>query len=133
MRRSLARNARVREFLELLTGHAEYRPFSHRHRAKFFVKIDRRLVPIQHRPFQPTATPLRRQFGDITQQSAAEAAPTERFIDVEVFDINPWLAKECRITVKEEHKAHRLLLEIAEHHFGGAPPAEKRFPENLLS
>ena len=35
--------------------------------------------------------------------------------------------------MKEKHEAHRLLLEIAEHHFGGTPPAEKRFPENLLS
>src|SRR5438045_7523713 len=55
----------LRELGDSVTGQSEHRPFLHRFRAELTIKLDRRVVPIEHRPFHRAATPITGNLGKL--------------------------------------------------------------------
>src|SRR4029453_11865176 len=84
------------EFHERIAGHAMHGPLIHLHRAEALVELYRAHVPIEHRPFQPTAATLQRRARQVTQQSLAATLATKFLPHVQIFQIDPRLAEEGR-------------------------------------
>ena len=55
------------EVLQGFTGHALTHPFSLRFGAQRLVKLDGRLVPVQHAPFKPSTATVKSQPGQVPQ------------------------------------------------------------------
>src|ERR671923_1950592 len=87
------------ELRQIFPGQPKHCPLTHGHSAEFFVELDCRLVPVEHRPFQSAALPVPSDCCDVAQQSIAETAPAIRFIDKQIFDVNSWQAEKSRIVV----------------------------------
>ncbi len=73
----------VAELLQSRPGDAIHGPLTHRHRAEALVELDRALIPIEHRPFEPTAVALDRDSRQTTQQLLAVAAATILLTDIQ--------------------------------------------------
>src|SRR5262249_54030401 len=105
------------ERLQVFSRDAKHCPFAHRRRSQFPVKINRRLIPIQHRPFQPPAIAFFGKSRDVKKQRSPETAPAMRFVDEKILDVDSWTAEERRIVVKKKRKADGLSGQIADGDF----------------
>ena len=90
------------------------RPLRHRLGAQAFIKPDRRLVPIEDRPFQPSAFPLGRHAGDFLQQRRPADSPAAKLsADKDVFEIDAGAAEECRKIMEARAKPTATLFSRA--------------------
>src|SRR5262249_2574311 len=99
---------------------------------QFAVKLNRRLIPIEHRPLHPAALAFLGNLRQADKKSAA-VAPAPYFRPNEkVLEIKSAPAHPGREIVKEERETDRLPCFVAEQHFSRRMRTEKNFPQLLL-
>src|SRR5688500_3123276 len=76
------------ETADRVAREAEEAPLSQRPRAEFGVEIDRRLVPVEHGPFDAAAAALVGELGDAAQQGEADATAAVRGEHEQVFEVD---------------------------------------------
>src|SRR6266568_6548051 len=77
----------VRELPDLLAGQSKYCPLVHRLCAKGAIEFDRRLVPIEHRPFHPAAAPITCDLRQLDKQRATVAFAALLRLNEQIFEI----------------------------------------------
>ena len=96
----------LRKVFQCLADQAKRNPILERHRAETFVELDRRRVPVEHRPFEASASALLRQAGEMCEQRLADSAAAHLRIDEKIFEIDSRLAEECGVVMEEEGESH---------------------------
>src|SRR5579862_149674 len=107
-----------------------HRPLIHRHRPQRLIKLNRRLVPIQHRPLHPPAPAFLRYLDHVNQQRFSKAFPAMLDIDKQILKINPRLAHKRRKIMKEKRKSHRLVIGKRQQHFRIRPRSKQRLAQS---
>ena len=102
----------------------------HDGRAQHFIEEFRRLVPVEHRPFEPPAFALRRYARHLQQHGPAEAAAAMRRTHVQIFQAQTFAAKKGGEIVEVHGEGDGLRPNMAEQHFGVALLAQELFGFN---
>src|SRR5580658_6869312 len=102
------------------------RPLAVRAGAKAAVEGDRGLVPVEHRPFEPTAAPSARRLREISEQALAGAEAPGPRPHVQILEVVSRLAEQRREVVEEEREPYGLVLETGEGDLGVGSGAEER-------
>src|SRR5438552_8087921 len=122
----------IRQTLERFAGNAENRPFVHWHGAELLVELDRRFIPIEHRPFESPAVGLARDPRQLDEHGAPKSSAAHFRDDEQVFEIQTRFAEECGEIVEEDSERGRLVLGIAKQDFCSRPRAEETLPHALF-
>jgi hypothetical protein len=116
------------EARQRLAGEAVDGPVVHRTRTEALVKTDRRLVPVEHPPFEPAAIALGREARETRHERAADPLSTMRGKNEQVLQVESAPAEERRVVVEEQRKARRVVPHLGDQHLGGRSLSEKRVP-----
>src|SRR5262249_24428344 len=96
---------RARELEQRVTGDSKDPPVVHRDRAERSVKVDRRLVPVQHRPLEATAAALDRNSRQLAQHRPPVTVVPMRRSDEEIFQVDSGTTQKGREVVEVEREA----------------------------
>src|SRR5207249_3015031 len=111
----------LREPGDPIRRQAEYGPLIHRFCTESAIKLDRRFVPIEHRPFHSTAAAITGDPGKIDKQSAPVTPATLLRLHEQVFEIKPGPTKPGGKIVKENGEPNwRVFLERKQNLGGGS-------------
>src|SRR6266536_6408293 len=88
------------------------------------IKLDRRFVPIEHRPFQSPALSVPRDLRKLDQQCASIAFAALVRLHEQVFEVKAGSSQPGRKIIKENCKPNRRLSFKREKNLRGRP-----FPE----
>jgi hypothetical protein len=116
-----------------VAGQPERRPFIHRLRADLFVKIDRKLVPVEDGPVDTTAIALDRDSREGSEQSETNSVLSRGGADEQILQINPALAEPGGIVMKEKREAGGLVAEVGDQDLGSGSLSEQSIREILFS
>src|ERR1700682_1516837 len=75
-------------------------------RAQTLVEADGVAVPVEHGPFEPAASALDRQAGELLEQRTPYGAAAVFGKHEQVLEVDSRLSEEGREVVKEEGKSH---------------------------
>lgn len=92
--------------LEIVTGKPVNRPFVHRFRAEFLIKLNGGFVPIQNRPFHPPTLPIISQPCEMKQQLFPNSLPPIVRLNVQILQIEAGTANECGKCCKVKSESH---------------------------
>src|SRR5205085_5794035 len=106
-------------------SHSKYLPLLHRNRAKIFVELNSRLIPIQDGPFESPAVALARNPGQRNEHRPSESFTAHFRNDEQVFEIQARPAEKCRKIVEEYSECDRFIAEVTEQDLGVGPRPEK--------
>ena len=106
------------KFAKSVTGKAIDAPPFQRSGAQSLVKTDRGFVPIEHCPIDPTAVSINSDFGQVTNECAADAVAPGFGENKQVFEVQARLRQKGREGVKEKGKANRLASTFRDHDLG---------------
>src|SRR5262245_59458048 len=123
---------RVGEAGEGFSCHSIHGPIVHGYGAEVLVELNRRLIPVQDRPFEAAATAFTRKAGEVDEKGFAETAATHFRDYKEILQIQSGFAEEGRKIVEEKSEAHRPVLKIPDDRFGDPAVAEQRFAQNIV-
>ena len=96
------------------------------------IKLDRRLIPIEHRPLHAPALALASNLREANKKSAAVAFATNLWPNEKILEIKPAPPHPGREVVEEKRKANRLAAFLAKQNLRGGMQAEKTFAQLIL-
>ena len=76
------------------------------------IEAYREFVPIQNRPFHPSAATLERNLGKTSQQRVTHTGAAPRRRNKQIFEIQAPAPAPSRVAVKKKRKTHRNLLSL---------------------
>src|SRR6266536_3332999 len=117
--------------IQCLTLEPEGGPVVPRLCAHFLIEGNCQVVPIEDRPFQPSASPLTRDASDLSEQGFSEAISPRRRPHENVLQKDSAAAKPSRKIVKEERETRGVAIEIRDEHFGRRRLAEQLFRQSF--
>src|SRR5579862_7893222 len=101
-------------------------PLIHGDRAQLAIELDRGLVPIQHRPFQPPAAPADGRRSEPRQETAAYTEATSLGAHIEILEIDSGAADEGGEVVEEQREPDGVAVQACEDNFGVRTGTEQR-------
>src|SRR5262245_8787521 len=69
------------------------------------IEVPSAFVPIQHRPFEPSATTFDREPSEFDEKFAADSMASKFGTYEQVLEINAWFAQKRRVARKKEREA----------------------------
>src|SRR4029079_18328139 len=81
--------------------------------------VDRELVPVEHRPFEPAAVSLDREACKCRKERESNSLAARFGCDEQILEIDPPLCEKCRVVVEEERKAQGFAFDTRDYHFRG--------------
>src|SRR5258705_936974 len=118
----------LRQLPERLPGHPEGRPVVERLRAEPFVELDRRRIPVEHRPFESPAAALDGDARERREQLPADPEPPELGLDEQILEIEAAAAEKRREVVEEHREPGGPIVGVRDEDLRRRLRAEERVP-----
>src|SRR5512138_1787247 len=122
----------LRERTQRFTGQTKYRPVVERIGADSFIEIDRKLIPVEHCPFESSAIAIYGNSRKLREQSKPNTmTPRFRFHE-KIFEVNAALRQKRGVVMKEKSESSGLVIELGNYHFRSWMLAKKRLMQACL-
>jgi hypothetical protein len=107
-------------------------PFLHGNGVYGFVKLDRRLIPIEDPPLEATTPPFFRKARQVGKHRSAYSVPTHVRFHEQILEIDAWSAEERREIVKKQGETYGFSMHIANYDFCHTSITKKSFAQNVF-